>query len=267
MTPDLLGIALGEHQTLFTVVAGLFGLLIGSFLNVCIVRWPALESVVRPRSRCPQCQLLIAWYDNIPVVSWLVLRARCRRCGLPIPWRYPAVELATGLIWLGAAWLLGPSLEMLRAAMFFTILLGIAMTDAREYIIPDEFSLGGTVLGFGFAFAGGAVSWPQALLGGLVGYSLLWVVAILGEKAFGQEAMGGGDIKMMAMLGAFLGWQGVLLTLFLGALLGTIIFLPLKLAGREKLVPFGIFLALGGAATYLFGGSLLTWYQVTMLGG
>jgi leader peptidase (prepilin peptidase)/N-methyltransferase len=267
MNLDLLGVALGEHQVVFAVLAGLFGLLIGSFLNVCIVRWPALESVVHPRSRCPKCEMLIAWYDNIPVLSWLVLRARCRGCGLPIPWRYPAVELATGLLWFGAAWLLGPSLEMLRGAMFFTILLGIAMTDAREYIIPDEFSLGGTVLGLGFAFAGGALPWPQALLGAIVGYALLWVVAILGEKAFGQEAMGGGDIKMMAMLGAFLGWQGVLLTLFLGALLGTIIFLPMKLAGREKLVPFGIFLALGGAATYLVGGSLLTWYQVTMLGG
>jgi leader peptidase (prepilin peptidase)/N-methyltransferase len=248
------------------VVAGLLGLLVGSFLNVCIVRWPAEESVVRPRSRCPQCGNLIGWYDNIPVVSWLALRAKCRHCALPIPARYPLVELATGIIWAWAAWRYGVSLEMLRAAVFFTILLGIAMTDAREYIIPDEFSLGGAVLGLIFAFAGGALPWPDALIGALVGYGLLWLVAVIGHRMFGEEAMGGGDVKMMAMIGAFLGWQGVLLTLFLGALIGTAIFLPMKLMGREKLVPFGIFLAIGAAAMWLVGDALVAWYTVQVLG-
>lgn len=243
-----------------------FGLLIGSFLNVCIVRWPAEESVVSPRSRCPKCGTLIAWFDNIPVVSWVWLRARCRQCALPIPGRYPMVELATGVIWGWAFWQLGPTVEALRVAVFFTLLLGIAMTDAREYIIPDEFSLGGTVAGLLLALAGGVLAWPQALLGAAVGYALLWVVAVLGAKAFGKDAMGGGDVKMMAMIGAFLGWHGVLLTLFLGAFLGTLIFLPLKIAGRDVLVPFGIFLAIGAAATYLGGGALIDWYRVTMLG-
>lgn len=266
MNADAVAWALTGYPVVGLALVAILGLLVGSFLNVCIVRWPAEESVVRPRSRCPQCGSLIAWYDNIPVVSWLVLRARCRKCGLPIPLLYPAIELTVGLIWLIAAWHYGPTVEMLRAAIFFTILLGISMTDAREYIIPDEFSVGGAVLGIGFAFVGGVLSWQAAILGAVVGYAVLWIVAIVGEKMFHEEAMGGGDIKMMAMLGAFLGWQGVLLTLFLGAILGTIIFLPLKLAGKDKLVPFGIFLALGGAATWLVGNDLISWYLSYALG-
>ncbi len=242
------------------------GLVLGSFLNVCIVRWPARESVVRPRSRCPQCGNPIAWYDNVPVLSWVLLRARCRHCGLPIPWRYPAVELAVGVIWAAALLHDGVSVEALRAAVFGTILLGIAVSDAREYIIPDEFSVGGTVLGVALALAGGALPWPQALLGAAVGFLLLWLVAIAGAKLFGQDAMGGGDIKMMAMIGAFLGWQGVLLSLFLGAALGTVIFLPFKLLGREKLVPFGVFLALGAAACWIAGPAIIDWYRGVILG-
>ncbi len=237
-----------------------FGLLLGSFLNVCIVRWPAEESVVKPRSKCPQCGKMIAWYDNIPVLSWVVLRGKCRGCSLPIPIRYPLVELAVGAIWLTAAWHYGPQVEMLRAAIFLTILLGIAMTDAREYIIPDEFSIGGTVIGIAFAFAGGALPWQEAMIGAVAGFGLLWLVAIVGARLFGQDAMGGGDIKMMALIGAFLGWQGMLLTLFLGAVLGVLVFLPFKVAGREKLVPFGVFLAMGAAAAWLIGGSLIDWY-------
>jgi leader peptidase (prepilin peptidase) / N-methyltransferase len=246
--------------------AGTFGLLLGSFLNVCITRWPSELSVVRPRSRCPRCEMMIAWYDNIPVLSWLLLRAKCRKCALPIPVMYPLVELAVGLIWAAAVAWYGLEIEAVRAATFATLLLGIAMTDAREYIIPDEFSIGGTVIGLLFAFAGGALGWQDAILGAVVGYALLWVIAVVGTKAFGEDAMGGGDIKMMAMLGAFLGWQGVLLTLFLGALIGTLIFLPMKLAGKEKLVPFGIFLAIGGAAYWVVGEAMVMWYRVSVLG-
>lgn len=254
--------------TAVIALATLFGLVLGSFLNVCIVRWPALQSVVRPRSRCPQCGNLIVWYDNVPVLSWLALRARCRHCRLPIPWRYPLIELTTAIIWGIAAWHYGPELEALRAAVFGTLLLGIAVTDAREYIIPDEFSVGGAVVGIAFAvvarWSGHAdphtLSWLQSVIGAATGFALLWLVAFAGEKAFHQEAMGGGDIKMMAMIGAFLGWQGVLLALFLGAVLGTIIFLPIKLAGRERLVPFGIFLALGAASCWIFEPAILHWY-------
>jgi leader peptidase (prepilin peptidase) / N-methyltransferase len=245
------------------LVAALFGAVIGSFLNVCILRWGAepKESVVRPPSHCPKCGIGLRWYDNVPVVSWIVLRGRCRGCRAPISIQYPLIELTTALIWAFVVWRHGVGLEALRGAAFGTVLLGIAMTDARAYIIPDEFSLGGLALGILFALAGGRQPFGTALLGAAVGFGLLWLVAILGEWMFKQEAMGGGDIKMMAMVGAFLGWQGTLLTVFLGALIGSLIFVPLSLIGRKKLVPFGVFLAIGAAATYLIGPAILTWYS------
>ncbi|HET9727493.1 MAG TPA: prepilin peptidase, partial [Gemmatimonadales bacterium] len=219
MTPD---------TPLFIVIAALFGAVIGSFLNVCILRWGAepKESVVRPPSHCPRCGIGLRWYDNIPIVSWLVLRGRCRGCRAPISIQYPIIELATALIWAFMVWRHGVSLEALRGAAFATVLLGIAMTDARAYIIPDEFSLGGLALGILFALAAGKQALGVALLGAAVGFGMLWLIAIAGEWMFKQEAMGGGDIKMMAMVGAFLGWQGTLLTVFLGALIGSLIFVP-----------------------------------------
>jgi leader peptidase (prepilin peptidase)/N-methyltransferase len=242
-------------------MAGLLGALIGSFLNVCIVRLPADQSVVRPRSRCPKCGAMIAWYDNVPVVSWLLLRARCRNCGERISAIYPAVELATAALFAWMVWQHGFGLEALRGAVFGILLLGIAMTDARAYIIPDEFTLGGLVAGLLLSVAGGMGAVLQAVLGAAVGFVLLWVVGAAGTWAFKEEAMGGGDVKMMAMVGAFLGWQGVLLTVFLGALAGALIFVPLSLLGRKKLVPFGVFLALGAAITYLVGPALVAWYR------
>jgi leader peptidase (prepilin peptidase)/N-methyltransferase len=252
---------------LFIIIAALFGAVIGSFLNVCILRWGAepKESVVRPPSHCPRCGIGLRWYDNVPIVSWLVLRARCRGCGAPISIQYPLIELTTALIWAFMAWRHGVTLEALRGAAFATVLLGIAMTDARAYIIPDEFSLGGLALGILFALAAGKQALGVALLGAAVGFGMLWLVAIAGEWMFKQEAMGGGDIKMMAMVGAFLGWQGTLLTVFLGALIGSLIFVPLSLLGHKKLVPFGIFLAIGAAATYLVGPAIMAWYAAYLV--
>ena len=248
---------------LFVVLAAaLVGALIGSFLNVCILRWPAEQSVVSPRSRCPGCGELIAWYDNIPIFSWVVLlRGRCRRCQTPISIQYPLVELANALIWGFLAWRDGATLTFFAGAIFFSILLGITMTDAREYIIPDEFSLGGLVIGILFSLPGGFPTISQALIGAAAGFGLLWVVGVLGTRMFKEEAMGGGDIKMMAMVGAFVGWQGVLLTIFLGALIGTLVFVPLSLMGRKRLVPFGVFLSVGAAATWLAGPAVFAWYR------
>lgn len=242
-------------------VMGLLGALVGSFLNVCITRLPAELSVVTPRSRCPRCQMMIAWYDNVPVLSWLLLRGRCRRCREPISVLYPTVELATAAAWAWFGWEYGLGLLGLEGAIFITLLIGIAMTDAREYIIPDEFTIGGLILGLLFSVTGGVPSVLQAVLGGVVGFGLLWLVGAAGTWAFKEEAMGGGDIKMMAMVGAFVGWQGVLLTVFLGALTGAAVFLPVSLTGRKKLVPFGVFLALGAAMAYLWGGEIITWYR------
>lgn len=246
--------------------AGGLGLVLGSFLNVCSLRWPQDESVVHPRSRCPDCGKGVSWYDNVPVLSFLLLRGRCRGCGGAISVQYPLVELATGLIWLGMAVHAGPGVEALHGALFLTLLLGIALADARFYIIPDQFSVGGALLGLAlspFVAEPGPVG---AVAGAALGFVLLWVVAWAGEKAFGQEAMGGGDIKMMAMVGAFLGPAGVLLTVFLGALVGAVVFGPISYR-TGKLVPFGIFLAVGAAVAYAWGDALVAWYLDWALGG
>lgn len=250
-----------SDKALAMIFGGFFGLMLGSFLNVCIHRWPREESVVKPRSRCPGCGKMIAWYDNVPVLSWLLLRGKCRNCKAAISIQYPLIELTTGIMWVFMAWRYGASITALQAAVFFTILLGIALTDAREYIIPDEFSLGGLVLGILFSLAGGFPAVATALIGAAVGFGVLWLVGVAGTKMFKEEAMGGGDIKMMAMVGAFVGWQGVLLTIFLGALLGTLVFVPLSVVGKKKLVPFGVFLSLGAAATWLAGPALIAWYK------
>jgi leader peptidase (prepilin peptidase)/N-methyltransferase len=253
---------LAELRPYFIVVAGVLGALIGSFLNVCIVRWGAepKQSVVRPRSRCPQCGKGIAWYDNVPVLSWLILGGRCRGCGNPISVQYPLVEIATAIIWAYMAARHGLSLEAIRGGVFGTILLGIGMTDARAYLIPDEFTFGGLAIGLAFSLTAGMAGLLDAAVGAAVGFFLLWGVGAAGTWLFKQEAMGGGDIKMMAMVGAFLGWKGVLLTIFLGALLGSLIFVPMHLAGSRRLVPFGIFLALGAAAAWLAGPAIYAWY-------
>lgn len=243
--------------------AAVLGLVLGSFLNVCISRWGAepKQSVVRPRSRCPRCGAALHARDNIPVISWLLLRGKCRSCGLPISPMYPLIEIATAVIWAGMVWAHGPTLTAVIGAVFFTILLGIAMTDLRSYIIPDEFTLGGLVIGLALAAMRSTQWLVWGIIGAVAGFVLLWAVAWLGLRVFKKEAMGGGDIKMMAMVGAFVGWQGVLLTVFLGALLGTIIFVPISLINKDKLVPFGIFLAVGAAATWLFGTPIIDWYR------
>jgi leader peptidase (prepilin peptidase) / N-methyltransferase len=251
------------------VYAGLLGAVIGSFLNVCILRWGAdpKQSVVRPRSRCPRCGRRLVWYDNIPVISWLLLRARCRGCGKPISIQYPLIELATACIWAYMVWRNGPTVEAVRGAVFGTLLLGIAMTDARAYIIPDEFTLGGLVIGLVFsAVVGGLSGLAAAALGAALGFGGLWLVGTAGTWIFKEDAMGGGDIKMMAMVGAFVGWQGVLLTVFLGAFIGSLIFLPMLMVGRRKLVPFGIFLSIGAAIAYLAGPALVRWYGDFLMG-
>ncbi len=339
-------------------VAGVFGLVLGSFLNVCTLRWPVGGSVVRPPSRCPGCETPISARDNVPVLGWLLLRGRCRTCRAPISVQYPLVELTTGLIWAGAAWAWGPGWEGLRAVVFLTILLGIAMSDARFYIIPDEFSLGGAALGLALAFAPGGLTPGTAAAGAAVGIVGFWLVGIVGtwivrrtnpsrlEAAFDTHdeqradpvvqarvarlqaplvrtglvagavglgglawalsgtggalvalpaalaavaillawgevfsaatfeeeravaevaegppvsALGGGDIRMMALIGAFLGPAGVLLTTLGGSALALVAAVPLTLVFRQ-LIPLGIFLAYAGAAAWIWGGGFVSWY-------
>ena len=239
--------------------AGLLGLCLGSFLNVCIVRLPNDQSLLSPPSACPHCKHPIVWRDNIPVASWLLLKGRCRHCGVPISRQYPVVEAAVGLIWIAGVLAYGVSVQALTAGLFGTLLLGIAVTDARHYLIPDEYTWGGLVIGLALSLSTGVAGLLQAVLGAAVGFALLYAVARVGQWVFKEEAMGGGDVKMMAMVGAFLGWKGVLLTIFLGALLGSLIFVPLSLK-KKRLVPFGVFLALGAGVTFVAGDAIIAWY-------
>ena len=246
-------------EPILAVGAGLLGLCFGSFLNVCIIRLPNDLSLVRPASACPRCKHPIGWRDNLPVISWLLLRGRCRHCHEPISRQYPIIEAAVGVIWLAAALRYGITVHGLAAALFGTILLGIAVTDSRHYLIPDEYTWGGLVLGLALSLASGVDGFLRAVLGAAFGFALLFGVGKAGQWLFKEEAMGGGDIKMMAMVGAFLGWPGVLLTVFLGALFGSVIYVPLSLR-KKRLVPFGVFLALGAAVTFVFGDSIIAWY-------
>ena len=259
------------------VLAGLYGLLIGSFLNVCSLRWPMDESVIRPRSRCPNCETLIAWYDNVPLVSWIVLGGKCRSCATPVSIQYPLVELATALLWAGAFSLHGPSWEALRGSILLTIVFGISISDARFYIIPDQFSVGGAMVGLGMAFLPGGIDWIPAFIGAALGYAVLWFVGAAGtwlikrlspgrlEEAGVDHAMGGGDIKMMMMIGAFLGPWGVALSVFLGSFLALLVFGPIS-AISKRLIPLGVFLAAGGGVAYVCGDAMLRWYMTTVVG-
>jgi len=252
-------------DTLFTIYMGVVGAALGSFLNVCLYRWPAGESVIRPRSRCGGCGQPVAWYDNVPVLSWLVLRGRCRRCGARISIQYPLVEAGVALIWVAFALWFGPDLEAVRAALFLTLLLGIAIIDARHRIIPDQLSLLGAALGLALAAFPGGFPLSAAVVGALVGYAFMWLVKLGGEAMFRKPALGIGDIHMMAMVGAFVGLSGALLTVLLGSALGLLIGVPIAwVRGRLEVLgtylPLGTFLALGAAVTYLWGDTLIGWY-------
>lgn len=262
------------------LIAFIVGASIGSFLNVCVARWPKELSVVSPRSRCPNCAHEIAWFENIPLVSWLALRARCRGCAERISVRYPLVELGVALGWLAAVVAFGPSLTALRVAVFGTILLGVMLTDAAEYVIPDGFTAFGllwALLMAGVALALGETS-PfvglyDAAIGACVGAGVIAIVGWFGEMAFKKEAMGFGDATLMAMVGAHLGIGRTFLTVFFGAALGAVIFLAVvfpvsyiksKRAGTEfdpPLVPFGVFLAPAAMIALLWGGALIDWYR------
>lgn len=244
--------------------AAVLGACLGSFLNVCVDRWPGRGSVIAPRSRCDGCGEGLRWFQNVPVLSYLALRGRCARCGARIGPRYLLVEVGVAVIWAGMVVLWGAGGEALRGSLFLTLLLGIALTDGRSYIIPDQFSLGGAAVGLALAPLAGGPSMADAALGAGLGAGLLWLIAWLGRMAFGKDAMGGGDIKMMGMAGAFLGPAGVILTLFAGSLLGSVIFGPVSLR-TGALVPFGVFLALGAGIAYGWGDALVEWYLHTVL--
>ena len=241
----------------------IFGTLIGSFLNVCIYRIPAGQSIVTPASRCSHCQTPIRWYQNIPVLSFLVLRGRCASCGVSISVRYPFVEALTGVLFLlvymrfGMLWAT-PVYWLLAAA-----LVVITFIDLDHQIIPDVISLPGIPIGFALTFFVAGLSWRDSLLGVLVGGGSLACVAGIYYLLTRNEGMGMGDIKLLAMLGAFMGWKAILPTIFIGSLIGSLVGVPLMLIKRASgklAIPFGPFLSLGAIIYLLWGPDLISWY-------
>jgi leader peptidase (prepilin peptidase) / N-methyltransferase len=276
---------LWQSQKVIPLGAFLFGLVIGSFLNVCILRIPADKSIVLPASSCPKCGKPIAPYDNIPVLSWLFLGGKCRNCKAKISAMYPAVELLTGLLFLGCYFVFGLTVEGLKWAVFAALLVVLTITDLRERILPDEVnffglgaglifslftkSLDGTSLWlanrwFEFPPPEVALSFADAALGALAGSGLLWVVAEGYFRLRGREGMGLGDVKMMAAVGAFLGLKRTLMTVLTGSLLGSVIgifLIAVSRKGRDYELPFGTFLGAGALLVLFFGTPALHWYE------
>lgn len=246
--------------TIFTI-----GLVIGSFSNVCIYRLPRDESLIFPGSHCPKCNKPIKYYDNIPLISYLILKGKCRYCQEKISGQYPLVEFLTGFIYLVLFLSYGLQLRTFVYMLFCSALIIIIFIDLKEKIIPDVISLPFIALGFLLSFVPNNLSPINSLLGILVGGGSLFLIAVVGSYLFKKEAMGGGDIKLAAMVGAFLGWQLTLLSLFLGFLLGSIvgIIILIKNKGNKDQsdsIPFGPFIALGTVIALLFGKAIIDWY-------
>jgi len=241
------------------VAIALFGLAIGSFLNVVIARVPAGRSLVRPGSTCPGCSALLKWYDNIPVLSFLVLRGRCRACGMTISWRYPIVEMVTAAILVLAYVAFGPTADFAVAVVLLAALIAITGIDLQHQLIPDAITLPGILVGLLLNLATGRISWVESVIGILVGGGLFLVI-ILASRG----GMGGGDMKLGAMLGAFLGWKALLFALFVAIVLGGAVgavLLGTGRRGRKDPIPFGPFLAAGGAMALFWGERAFAWWM------
>lgn len=253
-------------------VAGVvLGLIFGSFFNVVIYRLPRGLGLSKPRSFCPRCESMIPWYRNIPLVSWIVLRARCADCNEPISIRYPIVEAATGLIFAAALYRWGVSWSALSAIVFGSAMMVLALIDYDVKILPNVITLPGIAAGVGLSFLNPRMEWTDSLIGAALGVGLLYGVAWIYLAVRSQEGMGMGDVKMIGMVGAFVGWKGVLLTVFLGSLVGSVVGLSLmKLKGKEwdYALPFGTFLALAAVVVDWGRSELMAWYWgVLRLGG
>jgi leader peptidase (prepilin peptidase)/N-methyltransferase len=244
------------------VVFTLFGLMVGSFLNVCIYRLPRRESIVFPASRCTACGEEIRWYQNIPVVSWLLLRGKCASCGERISIVYPLVELLTGALFAAHVAIFGLELLLVPRLIFASGLIVLAFIDLRHRILPNPITLGGTVVGFLFSLFL-SPGWLSSLIGVLIGGGLLFAIGEIYMKLRGIEGMGMGDVKMLAMIGAFLGWPGVLVTLVLSSMSGAIVGIILLVSQKGDMkyqLPFGTFLAVAALVASLYGDALVTWY-------
>ncbi len=240
--------------------AAAYGLVLGSFVNVLVYRLPRGMSVVRPRSHCPSCGRLVRWVDNVPILSYLALRGRCRACGARISLRYPLVEATCGALVLLAVARFGLSATGVFAAVFLLMLLPLALIDLEHHILPDVLTLPGLALGLASGVAGALVPAWDSVAGAILGAAIPYLVIVAYRVLRGVEGMGLGDVKLLAMIGAFLGWRGALLTLCLGAAAGASVGLVLILVRRGRLdteLPFGTFLAAAAAVVLFAGGPIM----------
>jgi leader peptidase (prepilin peptidase) / N-methyltransferase len=247
----------------FYLFAFILGAVVGSFLNVCIYRLPKNVSIVFPPSRCPGCGKHIRWFDNIPIISYILLAGRCRSCKTRISIRYPLVELLNALLTLFLFMRFGPTLAFLVLFLFCSAMVVITFIDLDHQIIPDIISLPGIVAGFIFSFFIPQLGWLNSLIGIVLGGGSLWLVAAGYELLTKKEGMGGGDIKLLAMMGAFFGWKAIPFIIFVSSLTGSVIGVTVMLIGKKdsKLaIPFGPFLASGAVLYIFFGRQLIHWY-------
>jgi leader peptidase (prepilin peptidase) / N-methyltransferase len=245
------------------VAVFLFGLITGSFLNVCIYRLPRSKSIVYPGSMCTQCQTSIPWHDNIPVFSYLRLKGKCRVCKTPISFRYPMIEILSGLTAAALFLKFGFSLETPVYFVFISSLLVVTFIDIDHRIIPDSISLPGIAVFFATSFFLNGISYVDSIIGILAGGGTLFAIAWGYTAITGKEGMGGGDIKLLAMIGAAIGWKGVIFTIFVSSTVGSLIGIIVMLFSDKNMkmaIPFGPFLSMGAMAHVFFGQELISWY-------
>jgi leader peptidase (prepilin peptidase) / N-methyltransferase len=243
--------------------AFVFGALIGSFLNVCIYRLPLRQSVVFPASHCRACSTPLAWYENLPLISYLLQRGHCRTCGASFSIRYFVVEFLTALLAMAVVARFGLGLEALGYFAFSAALVVITFVDLDHQIIPDVISLPGVILGLLFSFVVPTLSLRDSLIGALVGAGVLLAVALSYRVLTGREGMGGGDVKLLAMIGAFLGWRAILFTLFCASCAGSLVGVSAMIyqnSNGKLAIPFGPFLSFGALCYLFFGEDLIAWY-------
>lgn len=257
-------------DTLALIVSFIFGSAVGSFLNVCIHRIPAGISIVSPPSSCPSCANRIAFYDNIPILGYILLKGRCRSCGASISAIYPIVEAATGALCAALYYLFGPSVEFFAYFAFVSALIVVTFIDLKLQIIPDVISIPGIVAGIAVSYFIPSLGLVDSAGGFLLGAGFLFIIAMGYHFLTGKEGMGGGDIKLLGMIGAFLGWKGAVSALIIGAFAGAVIggVLMFRYGKDSKYaIPFGPFLAAGAAVYLFFGPSIVSWYIETIVGG
>jgi leader peptidase (prepilin peptidase)/N-methyltransferase len=238
------------------------GLCVGSFLNVVIVRFPKKESIVTPPSHCPYCNNRIAVYDNIPLLSFLLLRGRCRNCKKRISFQYPTIELIAGIVLPLTLYLFGFGLKFFQTFIFLYLLIPLFMIDLRHRLVPDKITIPGIVIGFGFSFFLPDMEWYTSLIGIVVGGLILLIVSLVGKWVFKKEAMGMGDVLIFMLVGAFVGWRGVILTLLIASLLGSIIgsIVVMRRQKKDTTIPFGPFITVASVITFFFGDYLIGKY-------